>query len=174
MVTSVVVAAHNEAALLGRTLRTLLADARPGEFEVVVVANGCTDRTAEVARSVPGVRALELPEPSKPAALNAGDRAATGFPRIYLDADIALTTAAARALAAAVAGPEVLAAAPGRRLDTTGRPRRHAPYHAGRSTFPANWVTLFGGDRLLRRRPGLLRPRRVHPSACCSARRGAR
>ena len=47
--TSVVIAAHNEEALLGRCLDALLSDAEPGEFEVVVVPNGCTDSTARVA-----------------------------------------------------------------------------------------------------------------------------
>ncbi|MBE1484735.1 glycosyltransferase [Plantactinospora soyae] len=144
MVTSVVVAAHNEAALLGRTLRTLLADAEPGEFEVVVVANGCTDTTAEVAGSVPGVTVLELAAPSKPAALNAGDRAARGFPRIYLDADIELSTTGARALAAALSGPGVLAAAPRRRLDTTGRPLLVRAYYAINGRHPAYRNALFG------------------------------
>ncbi|MDW5323440.1 glycosyltransferase family 2 protein [Plantactinospora sp. KLBMP9567] len=144
MVTSVVVAAHDEAAVLGRTLRTLLADAEPGEFEVVVVANGCTDTTAAVARSVPGVVVRELPEPGKPAALNAGDEAVRGFPRIYLDADITLDTAGARALAAAVAAPGILAAAPRRRLDTTGRPLLVRAYYAINRRHPAYRNALFG------------------------------
>ncbi|GAB3962678.1 hypothetical protein GCM10027615_01270 [Plantactinospora veratri] len=144
MVTSVVVAAHDEAAVLGRTLRALLADAQPGEFEVVVVANGCTDATAAVARSVPGVTVRELPEPGKPAALNAGDEAVSGFPRIYLDADITLDTAGARALAAAVAVPGTLAAAPRRRLDTTGRPLLVRGYYAINGRHPAYRNALFG------------------------------
>jgi len=144
VVTSVVIAAHNEAAVLGRTLRTLLADAAPGEFEVVVVANGCVDDTADVARSVPGVTVRELAEASKPAALNAGDAAATGFPRIYLDADITLTTAGARALAAVLTEPGILAAAPGRRLDTTGRPLLVRAYYAINGRHPAYRNALFG------------------------------
>ena len=144
MVTSVVIAAHNEAAVLGRTLRRLLDDAGPGEFEVVVAANGCTDATAEVARSVPGVTVVELAEASKPAALNAGDAAATGFPRIYLDADIELAAAGARALATAVAAPGVLAAAPRRRLDTTGRPLLVRAYYAINGRHPAYRGALFG------------------------------
>lgn len=152
--TSVVIAAHNEAAVLPHCLHRLLDGAAPGEFEVLVVANGCTDNTAEVARSVPGVRVLELAEASKSAALNAGDDAATRFPRIYLDADIALSATGARTLASAVVGSVtgtgsgtaggLLAAAPGRRLDTTGRPLLVRAYYAINSRLPAFRDALFG------------------------------
>jgi glycosyltransferase involved in cell wall biosynthesis len=108
---SVVVPAHDEARVIDRCLTALLADAEPGEFDVVVVANGCTDDTAaRAARD--GVRVLELPAAGKAGALDAGDRAATGFPRIYLDADVELTTAAARAVAAVLrTGPALVAGA---------------------------------------------------------------
>ncbi|MDG4823347.1 glycosyltransferase [Asanoa sp. WMMD1127] len=140
---SVVVAAHNEATVIERTLRHLLDGAEPGEFDVVVAANGCTDDTAAVARSVPGVRVVEVAEASKPAALNAGDAAAASFPRIYLDADIALTAAGARALAAAVTGP-VIAASPRRVLDTAGRPLLVRAYFAVNGRLPAFRDALFG------------------------------
>ncbi|HEY0701092.1 MAG TPA: glycosyltransferase [Micromonospora sp.] len=142
--TSVVIAAHNEEAVLGRCLRRLLADARPGEFEVVVVPHGCVDGTAAVARAVPGVTVVELPTPGKVPALNAGDAAATAFPRIYLDADVELDTAGARALAAAVTAPGVLAAAPRRVLDTTGRPLPVRAYFAVNGRLPAFRGALFG------------------------------
>ncbi|MGF1663440.1 MAG: glycosyltransferase, partial [Kineosporiaceae bacterium] len=100
--TSIVIAAHDEAAVVGRTLDALLTGAVPGEFDVTVVANGCTDDTAAVAAARPGVRVLDRPEPGKVGALNAGDAVASGFPRLYLDADIALTAADVRTLAAAV------------------------------------------------------------------------
>ena len=46
---SIIVPAHNEADYLGATLDALNRQDY-GNFEIVVVANGCTDRTAEVAR----------------------------------------------------------------------------------------------------------------------------
>ncbi|MFD0821455.1 glycosyltransferase family 2 protein, partial [Micromonospora zhanjiangensis] len=112
MTASVVIPAHNEAALLGRCLARLLADATPGEFEVIVAANGCTDDTALVARTVPGVDVVEIPVASKAAALNAADEVAAAFPRIYLDADVELTTAGARALAAALTDTRPTATGP--------------------------------------------------------------
>jgi glycosyltransferase involved in cell wall biosynthesis len=69
-VISVVIPAHNESAVIGRLLRSLLHDAQPGEFDVVVVANGCTDDTADVAAGFgPDVTVVTTPVPSKFAAL---------------------------------------------------------------------------------------------------------
>jgi Glycosyl transferase family 2 len=114
---SVVVPAHNEERVVAANLRRLLADAEPGEFDVVVVCNGCADGTAGAARSVPGVRVVELAEAGKAAALRHGDTLATGYPRLYLDADVCLDTASARALARAVTAPGMHAAGPRRRLE---------------------------------------------------------
>src|SRR5262245_58336894 len=47
---SVVIPAHNEARVIERGLSSLLEGARPGELEIVVVCNGCTDDTAARAR----------------------------------------------------------------------------------------------------------------------------
>ena len=96
--TSIVIAAHNEAAVLGRCLDAVLTGAAPGEFDVTVVANGCTDATAEVATARPGVRVLDLPAAGKVGALNAGDAVAVGYPRIYLDADIVIPATGIRVL----------------------------------------------------------------------------
>src|SRR5690606_37510603 len=116
-VTSVVIAARNEAAVLGRRLDARLPAPDPPDgaaLDITVVANGCTDATAAVARARPGVRVIELAEGSKPAALNAGDAAAVGWPRVYLDADIVLSAADIHRLAAAVADGPALAAVPRR------------------------------------------------------------
>jgi glycosyltransferase involved in cell wall biosynthesis len=148
-VTSVVIAAHNEAAVIGRCLDSLQSGATPGEVEIVVVANGCTDTTTQVAASRPGVRVIDLPAPGKVAALNAGDELAGGYPRVYLDADIVLTAAGLRALrdalaAAAAAGTPVLAAAPRREVDASRSPLLVRAYYAINSRLPAFEGTLFG------------------------------
>jgi glycosyltransferase involved in cell wall biosynthesis len=118
-----VIPAHNEGRVIGRLLGQLLDAASQDELDVIVVANGCTDDTARVAASFgPAVRVLSIPVASKNEALAAAERAATGFPRVYVDADVELRTEDVRALAAALRQPGVLAAAPRRVLALAGRP----------------------------------------------------
>jgi glycosyltransferase involved in cell wall biosynthesis len=110
---AVVIPAHNEASVIGRGLRSLLESARPGEFDVVVVINGSSDATADKARleserlGYP-IRVVEVAAASKIGALRAADdllREAAAGARIYLDADVVLTTQAARALVDAIDTP---------------------------------------------------------------------
>ncbi|MEV4108160.1 glycosyltransferase [Nonomuraea sp. NPDC049695] len=118
-VASVVIPAHNEEAVIGAGLAALLGDSRPDEFDVVVVANACADATAAVARAA-GVRVIETPVGGKAHALRLGDAACRTFPRLYLDADVELSTASARALVAACGRPGVLGCAPVPVLDLAG------------------------------------------------------
>src|SRR3954454_17566308 len=119
---SVVIPAHDEEAVIGRCLEAFLPGLGAGEAAVVVAANGCHDRTVEIARRFAGVEVLDLPAPSKTQALNAADDVLDVFPRIYLDADIVVTANALRAMAAALAGPEPRVAAPQIRFRLEGRP----------------------------------------------------
>ena len=114
-VCSLVVPAHDEERGIARLLDALVGEF--GEFQVVVVANGCHDRTAEVARGyAPDVSVVETPVPSKASALRLGDQAATAYPRLYVDADVVIGAADVRALCAALTAPGRLAAAPSRHL----------------------------------------------------------
>lgn len=119
---SVVMAAHDEADVIGPTLRTILDGDPEGEIEIVVVPNGCTDETARIAAEVSDrVRVEEIATPSKIAALNAGDAVASTFPRAYVDADVSITAETLRALARALdgSGPAHVAA-PRLVVDTRG------------------------------------------------------
>src|SRR5580658_5015807 len=59
--TTVVIPAHNEGRVIRRLLEPLIKGADPGEMDIIVVANGCTDDTAEAAASFgPAVRVLTL------------------------------------------------------------------------------------------------------------------
>lgn len=118
-IASVVVPAHNEAAVLGRCLDALQTGVEPGQLEIVVACNGCTDRTAAVARDR-GVTVVEIDVASKVAALVAGDAAATAFPRCYVDADVVVTGAAVVQVAQVLAGGDIHCAAPPVRVELTG------------------------------------------------------
>jgi len=109
---SIVIPAHNEAGVIGRCLGSLLDGATPGESEIVVVCNGCMDDTAAIARSFQGVTVIETSVASKSHALNLGDRAVTGFPRFFLDADVVLPRRSLLEVAKALEDGTILAAAP--------------------------------------------------------------
>jgi glycosyltransferase involved in cell wall biosynthesis len=153
---SVVIPAHNESAVIGACLTPLAPLAADGTVEVVVVCNGCTDDTARVARSFPGVRVVELAVGSKPAALRAGDRAvdASGvgprvgaaLPRMYLDADVVLAPEAARAVLASLDGSAggAVAARPPVRYDATGSSPLVRRYYRARARIPAVLGSLWG------------------------------
>jgi len=86
---SVVIPAHNEATLIPRVIRTVLAQ-RPAdtELEVIVADDGSTDGTPAAARSA-GAVVLELAGAggNPAAARNRGAAATTGDPIVFLDAD---------------------------------------------------------------------------------------
>lgn len=120
---AVVIPAHNEAVVLPRCLSALAEDPAGQTVEVVVVANGCTDDTADVARSwadrLPGLTVVETEIPGKANALNLGDEAVSGYPRVYLDGDIALTASALSHLLEALSVDAPRVAAPKICFDTT-------------------------------------------------------
>lgn len=117
----IIVPAHNEASVIKRTLDTLLRDAAPGEFEVLVVCNGCTDQTARIAESVSrDITAIELAQPSKTLAINEGLRLTSSNSVLLLDADIEITAADARKMMEAAARPGKEVAIAHMDIDTEG------------------------------------------------------
>ena len=118
---TVIIPAHNEEAVIARCLETMRRDA-PAQhgMQIIVAANGCSDRTVQIARAcAPDAIVLDLPVGSKTAAINAANRVASHFPRIYVDADVECGYVALEAIAAALRQPEVMTAAPAIRMDLT-------------------------------------------------------
>jgi len=113
---AVLVPAHDEEKGIAATVEGLLAQEIPDWLEIsgiVVVANNCIDRTAEIARRYP-VTVLEMPDnPDKKAgALNHGWRVAAQDAELVLtmDADTVLLPDTVAAMAAELRGNVVLGA----------------------------------------------------------------
>ena len=94
---SVIVPAHNEEAYLGATLDALNQQDY-GNFEILVVANGCTDRTADVAREKCS-RLVTLEAKGLGVSRNLGGHLAAGDLLVFLDADTILEPHALRTIA---------------------------------------------------------------------------
>jgi glycosyltransferase involved in cell wall biosynthesis len=94
---SVIIPAHNEERYLGKTIEALRRqDYR--WFEIIVVANGCTDHTAQVARGR-CQRLIVLSRKNLGMARNLGARMARGELLLFLDADTLLEPSALRRIA---------------------------------------------------------------------------
>ncbi len=89
---SIVIPAYNEAGRIGRTLERILAflDDRCLEAEIIVVDDGSTDRTAEIARSrdASRVRIVTGPHRGKGSSVRRGVAEARGRWVLLTDADL--------------------------------------------------------------------------------------
>lgn len=118
---SIIIPAHNEQSVIGRCLQNLIEPSDKIAPEIIVVCNGCTDNTAEIVRSFgEAVRCIETETASKVHALNLGDKAASYFPRLYLDADIKITIGDVWKVVAEMEQKNALAAAPRMQMDLGG------------------------------------------------------
>ncbi len=118
--TSIVIPAHNESAVIEKTLMAILLQVRDQD-EVIVVCNGCSDDTASIARRFkPRVTVLETEVASKTNALNLGDREARSFPRVYQDADVTLGDGSLEAIARALESNRWLAVSPDPKMNLEG------------------------------------------------------
>ena len=108
---SVVLACHNEAEVIQPRIENLLgADYPAASIEIVIVSDGSTDATNEMARSLVSdrVKLVELPErKGKAAALNAGVHQATGEVIVFADARQRFEPSAIRHLVSNFADPSI-------------------------------------------------------------------
>ncbi len=157
---SFIVPAHNEEALIGRTLSALHESARTlGEtYEIIVANDASTDRTAAIALER-GAHVVDVNRRQIAATRNAGARAAMGEMFVFVDADTAVT---ARVLRAALRAEEVAFSQrlkrQGRfvivrdRVTTSGRKLRA---HSALDLLRVGMRLVLGGPQSLRRREGL-------------------
>lgn len=131
---SVAVFAHNEAPRIEHALRSLVESAGGHPLDITVLANGCTDRTAAIARDVARscaaarIDVIEIRTGDKANAWNVyvhevSSRQAPGAVamHVFADGDIRVGPGALAALAAAIAGTPSPNAVGG--MPTTGRDR---------------------------------------------------
>lgn len=115
---TVIIPAHNEEGVIARCLTAFGADRPAGKMQVIVAANGCTDRTVEIARqTAPDALVLDIPEGSKTRAMNAAINQSAYSPLIFLDADVQCTFSSLAALADVLREPGVMAASPALKMD---------------------------------------------------------
>lgn len=99
IVLSIIIPANNESAWIKDCLNAVLRSKDVADAQIIVVANGCDDDTAEQARTMTGAAiakgwtldVLDIPTGNKVLALNAGDAAAKGTGLVYLDADVRIS-----------------------------------------------------------------------------------
>lgn len=121
---TIIIPANNEEAYLANCLTALMAsEPTNSEVQVLVVANACTDKTVDVARSfesaaIPigwSLQIVDLVQPGKLNALNVGDDLASGELRIYLDADVLVSPGLVRMVVAelsATSAPRYVSGSP--------------------------------------------------------------
>jgi cellulose synthase/poly-beta-1,6-N-acetylglucosamine synthase-like glycosyltransferase len=106
---SVIIAAHDEAPVIGARIQNVLEATYPvGRLEIIVASDGSGDRTAIEAKAVdPRVRVLDLPRMGKARALAEAARLASGDVLVFSDANTVFRPDALGTLAMSFADPDV-------------------------------------------------------------------
>ena len=153
---SVIVPAHDEARSIGRLLTALTSNPGQGDrsqdLDIVVVCNGCTDDTAQVARTHDrdgSIRVMEIPVPSKMEALRAGAAVAQRDVRVFLDADVVVDAASLAAMRRTMESAGALACGPVRVFPWEGVSRWVRWYYEVWQELPQVRSGLFGRGVLM-------------------------
>jgi len=88
---SIIIPAHNEEGYLQKTIDSIKNQSLQ-DYEIILVTNGCTDKTEEIAKTniTANIRHLSLAKPNVSVARNAGALNAQSETIIFLDADTQL------------------------------------------------------------------------------------
>jgi glycosyltransferase involved in cell wall biosynthesis len=88
---SIIIPAYNEEKYIAKCLRSISLLKKPTDYEVIVVNNASTDRTAEIVRDVlPEAKIIEEPKKGLTRAYNRGTKEAKGDILVFVDADMIL------------------------------------------------------------------------------------
>ncbi len=153
---SFVIPAYNEEAYVGACIESILnATGKHGMPEIIVVNNGSTDHTREVAASYPGVKVVDEPRKGTGWARQRGFREATGELLAYLDADCRISAGwMERVLAEFRDRPDMSALSGPYRYYDLPPFRKFMAEALWWMLPPASWVTgrvLIGGNFVARR-----------------------
>ena len=138
---SVIIPAHNEAALLGATLAAIRAAAAGLDHEVIVADDGSTDATGAIARAG-GALVVRHERRQIAATRNLGAGAATGDLLVFVDADTCITRSA---LLEAIRAVEAGAVGGGGTVRFEGRLPLYARGLIPIFTVLSRWVRMPGG-----------------------------
>jgi glycosyltransferase involved in cell wall biosynthesis len=90
---AVIIPAYNEERVIGKLLESLQSGVENNCFRVVVACNGTRDNSIDYIRNkYPMVTCLDINKASKANAINEAEKINMGFPRIFIDADIVIST----------------------------------------------------------------------------------
>ncbi len=87
MIVSIIIPAYNASATIERTLKALSVQDFTQDYEVIVVNDGSTDRTADVIRAFPHVKLITQENAGPASARNTGAKYAKGGLLCFTDAD---------------------------------------------------------------------------------------
>ena len=88
MTISIIIPAYNEEKYLEKTLQSITSQ-DSDDYELIVIANGCTDKTVEIARRYAD-KIYKIDKPSVSLARNIGAQRANNDTLLFLDADTTL------------------------------------------------------------------------------------
>jgi len=83
---SIIIPANNEEKYIEKTINSI-KEQNFKDYEVIVVANGCTDKTEEIVKKLKEVKLINLKEANVSKARNVGAKEAKGEILVFLDAD---------------------------------------------------------------------------------------
>ena len=146
-VATILIPAHNEATVIGRTLLHMSRGLCRKAFRILLIANGCSDATTAKARSVlPDLEIIETTEAGKCNALNLGfERADKTAPLVCVDADLDVTAESLTALVATLNRTGAMAACGKMDVRTDQATSIVRSYYRGWRTNPYFDQGKFGG-----------------------------
>ncbi len=90
---AIIIPAYNERKVISKLLNSLRSGISKKLFQVVVACNASTDSSVEYIREhFPMVTCLDIKKASKTNALNEAEKLDLGFPRVYIDADVLISS----------------------------------------------------------------------------------